>query len=173
MVGILVSTTIRKKHVSPKTVCNPLTLDLQLLVYVSLGQSADLIKTLALELDYDCLLIPFRVLLRLLCKGLTVYFVRLTLDLTSKFSRSNRPRSSIHGMYFFNIIQVTKLMKSFYFSCGPIMSNVTSNTSVTTKNMPDKSVLYGTFRYKHLLRGVLSRLGLGEFLCHEHVLFYY
>ena len=31
----------QEKHVSHNTVYNPLTLDLQLLVYVSLGQSAD------------------------------------------------------------------------------------------------------------------------------------
>ena len=41
IVGISISTMIRKKQVSHKTVCNLLILDLLVLVYVSIVQSAD------------------------------------------------------------------------------------------------------------------------------------
>ena len=40
-IGILISTTIGKHHVCYKNMCHPLTLDLLVLVYVSIGKSAD------------------------------------------------------------------------------------------------------------------------------------
>ena len=85
MVGILISTTIRKESsLSQNLAPNPGPTGIRLCFIRPICRSK--LNICFRELDYYCFLITPT--LSLLCIGLTVYFVRLTLDLTTKLCRS-------------------------------------------------------------------------------------